>query len=200
MASIEPLEQLIRLLARLPGVGQKSATRLAFHLVEAPDDYVSALSGALLEVAERIHPCPTCGNYTAGDACTICSDARRDAGEICVVRRVQDLLALERVGGYRGRYHVLHGLLDPLRGVGPDDLPIDALLDRLRRADPPVREVILAISPSVEGDATMLYLTQQLSVLPVRVTRIASGIPSGEQLEYTDQVTLGRALAERREM
>jgi len=200
MAAMEPLDQLIRLLARLPGVGRKSATRLAFHLVQAPGDYVSALSEALVSVAERVHPCPRCGNYTAEQECSICRDPRRDQGEICVVARVQDLLALERVGGYRGQYHVLHGLLDPLRGVGPDDLPIETLVDRVRGADPPIREVILAISPSVEGDATMLYLTQQLSEEPVRVTRIAAGVPMGEQLEYTDQVTLGRALAERREM
>jgi recombination protein RecR len=200
MAPLEPLEQLVKLLSRLPGVGQKSATRLAFHLVEAPSDYVSALSQALTTVADQIHNCPICGNYTASETCALCSDPRRDPSQICVVAKVQDLIALERVGGYRGRYHVLHGLLDPLRGVGPDDLPISQLLERIGQADPPVKEVILAISPSAEGDTTMLYLTQQLAPHPVRVTRIAAGVPIGEQLEYTDQVTLGRALAERREM
>ena len=129
MASPQPLDQLIRLLSRLPGVGHKSATRLAFHLLEAPRDYVAALSEAMVAVAEQIHPCATCGNYTAAETCALCSDPRRDPSQICVVAKVQDLLALERAGGYRGRYHVLHGLLDPLGGVGPDDLHIAQLLD-----------------------------------------------------------------------
>ncbi len=199
----DPLEQLIKMLSRLPGVGVKTATRLAFHLVTAPKEYPAALAHALTEVAERVGPCKVCGNFTAEKLCRICSDPRRDDATLCVVSRVQDLLALERSGGFRGRYHVLHGLLSPLDGVGPEDINIASLLDRVAADGDlpgPVTEVILAISPSVEGETTLLYLTSLLGELVPRVTRIAAGVPIGEDLEYTDQVTLGRALADRREM
>ena len=200
MSAADPLEHLIQTLARLPGIGTKSATRLAFHLVTAPRDYPRALAEALTDVADRIHPCARCGNFTADELCGICADPRRDASKICVVSRVQDLLALERAGGYRGQYHVLQGLLSPLDGVGPEDLSIAQLLERLDEDEAPVAEVILAISPSVEGETTMLYLSRALGDRDLRITRIAAGVPIGGELEYTDQVTLGRALAERRDM
>jgi recombination protein RecR len=222
MSAADPLDHLIGLLSRLPGVGTKTATRLAFFLITAPEDYPRALADALTRVAEQIRPCAQCGNFTDRERCRICEDPRRDPTKICVVSRVQDLLALERAGGYRGQYHVLHGLLSPLDGVGPEDLRIDELLRRITSAAQPVREVILAISPSVEGETTLLYLSRELAALtegvdawgtesdsgtdavtrpvPLRVTRIAAGVPIGGELEYTDQVTLGRALAERREV
>jgi recombination protein RecR len=204
MTDVDPLEQLIKLLSRLPGVGVKTATRLTFHLVTAPPDYPVALAEALRTVAEQVKPCTVCGNYTGEQPCRVCRDPRRDPGVICVVARVQDLLALERSGGYRGQYHVLHGLLSALDGVGPDDLRVEELVARISSPPDPeqggVREVILAISPSVEGETTVLYLSRLLSGLGPRVTRIAAGVPIGGELEYTDQVTLGRALADRRDV
>ena len=200
MSARDPLELLVQLLARLPGVGGKTATRLAFHLVTAPKEYPRALAEALVTVADTVHPCRVCGCFTTEDLCRICVDPRRDGGVLCVVSRVQDVLALERAGGFRGRYHVLQGLLSPLDGVGPEDLRIAELLARVAEAEEPVREVILAISPSVEGETTVLYLSRALAAHGPRVTRIAAGVPIGGELEYTDQVTLGRALAERREV
>lgn len=200
MTARDPIEQLVGLLGRLPGVGQKTATRLAFHLITAPPEYPRALAEALVTLVEKVRPCARCGNFTGEELCRICSDPRRDAGLLCVVSRVQDLLALERAGGFRGRYHVLQGLLSALDGVGPEDLRIAELLTRVRTAEVPVREVILAISPSVEGETTVLYLRGALDALGPRITRIAAGVPIGGELEYTDQVTLGRALAERREV
>ena len=202
MAANEPLEQLIKMLARLPGVGQKTATRLAFHLVTAPKEYPVALAAALTAVAEQVRPCPVCGNFTAAERCAICRDPRRDDSLLCVVSRVQDLLAIDRAGGFRGRYHVLHGLLSPLDGVGPEDINLASLEARLAAepADSPVKEIILAISPSVEGETTVLYLSKILGACGAKITRIAAGVPIGGELEYTDQVTLGRALADRREV
>jgi recombination protein RecR len=200
VATGDPLERLIELLARLPGIGRKTATRLAFHLIQAPKDYPAALAEALTDVGERVHPCPRCGNYTVAALCSLCTDLRRDDGLLCVVARVQDLHALDRSGGFRGRYHVLHGLLSPLEGVGPEDLNIDALVTRIRESAGAVKEVILAISPSVEGETTVLYLGSRLRSLGPRMTRIAAGVPIGGELEYTDQVTLGRALEDRRDL
>lgn len=199
----DPLEQLIKMLSRLPGVGVKTATRLAFHLVTAPKEYPAALASALTAVAELVEPCQVCGNFTADERCRICRDPRRDDAVLCVVSRVQDLLALDRAGGFRGRYHVLHGLLSPLDGVGPEDINLASLVARVAGegdAPSPVTEVILAISPSVEGETTVLYLSKVLEDLVPKVTRIAAGVPIGGELEYTDQVTLGRALADRREV
>ncbi len=199
----DPLEQLIKMLSRLPGVGVKTATRLAFHLVTAPKEYPAALASALTAVAERVVQCPGCGNFTADERCRICRDPRRDDTVLCVVSRVQDLLALDRAGGFRGRYHVLHGLLSPLDGVGPEDINLASLVARVMgEADEPspVREIILAISPSVEGETTVLYLSKILGETGARITRIAAGVPIGGELEYTDQVTLGRAMADRREV
>jgi len=199
----DPLEQLIKMLSRLPGVGVKTATRLAFHLVTAPKEYPAALAAALTAVAEQVVQCPACGNFTADERCRICLDPRRDDSVLCVVSRVQDLLALDRAGGFRGRYHVLHGLLSPLDGVGPEDINLASLLARLAGDDDgpsPVREIILAISPSVEGETTVLYLSKILAESGQKITRIAAGVPIGGELEYTDQVTLGRAMLDRREV
>lgn len=198
----------MRELGKLPGIGQKTATRLAFHVLRAPDRQVRDLAQALLDVKERIRLCSVCMNLTEADPCEICQDPRRDPHLICVVAHPPDLLAVERTGSYRGRYHVLHGVLSPLEGIGPDDLRLRELLDRIAQAPgpgpgqspAPVAEVILATSPNVEGEATALYLSRVLKPLGVRVTRIASGLPIGGELEYADGVTISRALEVRREM
>jgi len=194
----DPLSHLIRELARLPGIGEKTAARLAFHLLRAPESYAEELARAILEVKRKLKHCSTCFQLTEQDPCAICSDARRDPALICVIAQPQDLLAIERTGGFRGRYHVLHGVLSPLDGVGPDDLRIQPLLERLAGGE--VREVIVATSPNVEGDATALYLAKLIKPLGVKVSRIASGVPIGGDLEYADGVTLNRALDGRREI
>ncbi len=213
----DPINKLIRELTRLPGIGQKTATRLAFHVLRAPAQQVRDLSQALTEVKDKIRLCSVCMNLTEDDPCLICRDARRDAHLICVVAHPADLLAIERTGSYRGRYHVLHGVLSPLEGIGPDDLRLRELLGRLRPApltdpvpagspaphggdQPAPTEVIVATSPNVEGEATALYLCRVLKPLGIRVTRIASGLPIGGELEYADGVTITRALEVRREM
>jgi len=194
----DPLTQLVRLLARLPGVGEKTATRLAFHLLRAPESYSEDLAGAILDVRRRMRHCSVCFHLTEQDPCALCADPRREQSQVCVVSVPQDLLAIERTGSYRGRYHVLHGVLSPLDGIGPDDLRIQPLLERIGQGQ--IEEVILATSPSVEGDATALYLARLIKPLGVRVTRIASGVPIGGELEYADGVTLNRALESRREV
>jgi recombination protein RecR len=194
----DPIQRLILRLARLPGIGEKTATRLAFHILRAPEGQARELAQAILEVREKIRLCSLCCTLTEDDPCAICADARRDASLLCVVAQPTDLLAVERAGHYRGRYHVLHGVLSPLDGIGPDDLRIGELLRRLDAAGP--REVILATSPNVEGEATAMYLARLIKPLGVLVTRIASGVPIGGELEYVDQVTLTRALEGRREM
>jgi len=199
----DPIQRLVRELARLPGVGERTATRLAFHLVRRPESQVRELAAALLDVVDKIHLCSVCANLTDRDPCRMCADARRDPATICVVATPAELLAIDRAGHYTGRYHVLHGLLSPLDGVGPEDLRIAELL---RRIEPPgaegqdtarVQEVIVATSASVEGEATALYLARLIKPLGVSVTRIASGIPVGGELEYSDQATIARALAGR---
>lgn len=192
----ESLQKLQRLLGRLPGVGEKTAQRLAFFLLRAPGDYVSALGQSIAEIQARVRPCSICGNFTEGEQCAICTDDRRDAGLLCVVGSVQDLMAVERTGRFRGRFHVLGALLAPLDGVGPEQLPLAPLLARVAA----VREVVLATPPTIEGEATALYLAQILKGQAVRVTRIASGVQYGGDLEYADQVTLGRALDGRRDV
>jgi len=194
----DPIQRLILRLARLPGIGEKTATRLAFHILRAPEGQARELAQAILEVREKIRLCSVCCTLTEDDPCAVCADARRDVSLLCVVAQPTDLLAVERSGHYRGRYHVLHGVLSPLDGVGPDDLRIGELVRRLD-ADGP-REVIIATSPNVEGEATAMYLARLIKPLGVRVTRIASGVPIGGELEYVDQVTLTRALEGRREM
>lgn len=195
------LRILVQLLARLPGVGEKTAQRYALHLAAEGGTLATELGAELESLAKAIRPCDRCGNLAEVDpdgvaVCAVCADSRRDAGLLCVVARVQDLLAVERSGSMRGRYFVLGRLLSPLEGVGPDELPLRALAERIRRDS--VKEVILATPPSVDGEATALFLARELSAIGVAVTRIASGVPHGGDLEFSDQITLGRAINGRR--
>lgn len=196
----EPVQNLINALERLPGVGPKTASRLTFHLLRSNDDLPNQLADALKAIRTATGTCQTCFNITiAGRTeCDICQDEHRDASSICVVEEPLDVLALERTGGFTGRYHVLHGVLSPIEGVGPEDLKIRPLIERARQGT--IREIIIATNPSMEGDATALYLHQQLIPLGLRVTRLARGLPMGGDLEYADQNTLLRALAGRQEM
>ncbi|MSP59529.1 MAG: recombination protein RecR [Myxococcales bacterium] len=197
----DPIARLIQQLGKLPGIGEKTATRLAFHVLRAPDAYARDLAAALIDVKEKIRLCSTCMNLTERDPCGLCSDGRRDATILCVVAHPTDLIAIERTGGFRGHYHVLHGVLSPLDAIGPDDLRVRELLGRIGGQNGAAfGEVILATSPNVEGEATALYLARILKPLGVRVTRIASGVPIGGELEYADGVTISRALDGRREM
>jgi recombination protein RecR len=184
------LVSLIRELSRLPGIGPKSAQRLAFHLFEQPREDIERLASALLEAKRDLHSCPICFNITDAERCDVCSDPSRDQGVICVVEEPGDVLAIERSGEYRGLYHVLHGVLSPMNGVGPDRLHIKPLLPRVQDG----MEIILATGTTVEGDATALYLQRLLEPLGALVSRIAYGLPVGGALEYADEVTLGRAL------
>jgi recombination protein RecR len=195
----EPVQNLISALERLPGIGPKSASRLAFYLLSAPDDIRTRLADALNEIKSATGQCKVCYNITlAGrETCEICADPRRDTGSICVVEEPLDVLAIERTGGFSGRYHVLHGVLSPIEGIGPDDITIRPLIQRVSAEN--VREVIVATNPSMEGDATALYIKQQLPA-GVRLTRLARGLPVGGDLEYADQNTLLRALAGRQEI
>jgi recombination protein RecR len=194
-----PIARLVQQLAKLPGVGEKTAARLAFHILRASPEDAAALAAAITDVRQKIRFCSVCCDLTEADPCAICRDARRDEGLVCVVAQPQDVVAIERAGGFRGRYHVLHGVLSPLDGVGPDDLRIAELIRRCG-GNAPVKEAILATSPSVEGEATAVYLSKLLRPLGVRASRIATGVPIGGELEYTDQVTLARAIDGRREM
>jgi recombination protein RecR len=191
------VDNLVAQLTRLPGVGQRTAQRLAFHLLSRSKDEALALATAIEEVKERVRFCAECGNLTETELCGICSDARRDHAQICVVEEPQDLVSLERTHEYRGLYHVLGGALSPLDGVEPEHLRIDELLRRVERNG--VQEVVLATNPNMTGEATAAFLADRLRGR-VRVTRLASGLPVGGDLEYADEVTLGRALAGRREM
>ncbi len=196
----EPIQELINALSRLPGIGPKTASRLTFFILHAPDEVADNLAKALYAVKNQTAYCPICFNITSieRDQCEICDNADREEKLLCVVEEPLDVLALERTGGFQGRYHVLHGVLSPIEGVGPDNLRIKELLGRVRQGG--VQEVILATNPSMEGDATAMYLRQQLEPLGVRVTRLARGLPVGGDLEYADPNTLLRALAGRQEM
>ncbi len=196
----EPVYNLINALERLPGIGPKTASRLAFHLLRAPDDLSQQLASALQQLKSATSQCKECFNITlAGqDVCELCSDTRRDESSICVVEEPLDVLVLEQTGGFHGRYHVLHGVLSPIEGIGPENLKIKPLIERVKSGK--VREVIVATNPSMEGDATALYLHQQLAGTNARVTRLARGLPVGGDLEYADQNTLLRALAGRQQM
>ena len=194
----EPVARLIEALQRLPGIGPKTAQRLTFFMLKRPIDEVRELADSLLAVKERIVYCSTCFNVTEQDPCRICSDPARDTGLLCVVEEPNDLLAMERTGEFKGRYHVLLGALSPLEGIGPDDIKVRELLARVEGGE--TTEVILATNPNVEGEATALYLSKLLRPLVVRVTRIARGLPVGGDLEYADQVTLSKALEGRREV
>ena len=196
----EPLQNLINAFERLPGIGPKSASRLAFYLLRTNDTLGQDLADALDGFKDKLAFCQECFNITvaARERCEICDDSRRDASVICVVEDALDVLSLERTAGFQGKYHVLHGALSPIEGVGPDDLKIRPLLERVKRGD--VHEVILATNPSMEGDATALYLSQRLTGENLRVTRLARGLPVGGDLEYADQNTLLRALSGRQSM
>jgi len=193
-----PVQDLIDELGRLPGVGPKSAQRIAFHLLKVEPADAERLARAIHEVKARVHFCRVCFNVAEGDLCRICRDTRRDPTLVCVVEEPRDLVAVERTQEFRGRYHVLGGAISPIEGVGPDDLRIRELLGRVE--PDAIREVILATNLNVEGEATAMYLARLLRPLGIRVTRIASGLPVGGDLEYADEVTLGRAFAGRREM
>jgi recombination protein RecR len=194
----EPFARLIEALQRLPGIGPKSAQRMTFFLLKRPIDEVRELSEAVLAVKEKITYCRVCFNVTDEDPCRICADPARDDRVLCVVEEPNDLLAMERTGEFRGRYHVLLGALSPLDGIGPEDIKVRELLARLETGD--TTEVILATNPNVEGEATAIFLAKLLRPLGVRVTRIARGLPVGGDLEYADQVTLSKALEGRREI
>ncbi len=198
MLFAEPVSRLIEELNKLPGVGPKTAQRLAYHLVKASKDDVEALARALVDVKSKIRYCSICGNLTDVDPCAICSSGSRDRSLLCVVEQPRDLIAMERTNMFKGIYHVLHGVISPINGVGPDDLRVNGLLDRLKEGE--VKEVVLALNPNVEGEATSIYLTRTIKPVGVRVTRIAYGIPVGGDLEYADDITLSRAFEGRREM
>ncbi len=196
----EPVQNLINAFSRLPGIGPKTASRLTFYLLRGEDDLSLVLAEALIKLKSSTAFCQQCFNITiSGQAiCEICADPRRDGATLCVVEEPLDVLVLERTGGFQGRYHVLHGVLSPIEGIGPEQIKIRSLLERVRAGG--VKEIILATNPSMEGDATALYLRQQLLPLGVRVTRLARGLPMGGDLEYADQNTLLRALSGRQEM
>ena len=195
----DPIRRLVQELSRLPGIGEKTATRLAFHLVRGNRQQVLDLAQALVDVTDKIRLCSVCMNMTEQDPCVLCSDPRREPETICVVATPSDLIAIDRGGHFRGRFHVLHGLLSPLEGIGPDDIRVAELVRRLG-GDPPVREVIIATSPSVDGEATAMYVARVIKPLGVKVSRIATGLPVGGELEYSDQATIARALAGRATM
>ncbi len=195
---VEPIQRITLQLSRLPGIGQKSAMRLAYHIVSMPEDQVHDLAEALWEGRKAVHFCARCGNYTEGELCSICEDPERQTDQLCVVRDPKDVAALERMRDYRGLYHVLGGTLSPMNGVGPEDIRIRELLERL--SSEPITEVILATNPDIEGEATATYIARLIKPLGIRVTRIAHGVPVGSDLEYADEVTLAKALEGRREV
>lgn len=198
----DPIRRLVQELARLPGIGEKTATRLAFHLIRSNRQQIRDLAQALLDATDKIRLCSVCMNMTEDDPCAMCTDPRRDAETICVVATPSDLVAIDRGGHFRGRYHVLHGLLSPLEGIGPDDIRLAELVRRLGGSaeSAMVREVIIATSPSVDGEATAMYIARLIKPLGIQVSRIATGLPVGGELEYSDQATIARALAGRATM
>ena len=199
MAEFSPtFERLLGELEKLPGIGRKTAQRLAFHLLRAPEADVTGLAAAMVESRTKIRSCSRCFSITEADPCPICADDRRDAGLLCVVEQPSDVLAFERGGEWRGRYHVLQGVISPLDGMGPEDLRVRELLVRLGAE--PIREIVIATNPDLEGEATGLYLAKLVKPLGVKVTRIARGLPVGGDLEYADQVTLARSLSGRSEL
>ncbi len=192
------IEELITELARLPGIGRKTAQRLTFHLLQQPSEQVARLAAVLASVTERVHPCQECGNLTEDQPCGICQDPRRDAGLVCVVEEPSTVAVVDRSTDFRGRYHVLGGHLSPLDGVGPESLRVESLIRRVSQGG--VREVILATNPSMEGEVTATYIQQLLAGMGVRVTRLARGLPMGGDLEYIDGVTLAHALVARQDV
>lgn len=194
----EPIQRLIEAFHRLPGIGPKSAQRLAYHILRASEQEASALAQAVLDVKQRIRLCSQCLNITEADPCSFCQDSCRDRTIVCVVEQPLDVLAIERSGGYRGLYHVLHGVLNPMDGVGPEHIHVRELVVRLQAGE--IQEVIMATNPSLEGEATAMYIQRLVGPAGVKVTRLARGLPSGADLEYTDDVTLARALEGRQEI
>jgi len=197
-AFAKPVETLIRRLTRLPGIGEKSATRLTLHMLRASREEMEALAGAILDVKQRIRACSQCFNFAEDELCPICKDPARRTGLLCVVEDPGDLMAIEGSQGFQGLFHVLHGVLSPLDGVGPEELRMAELVERIRKGG--FQEVVVATNPSVEGEATSLYIAQVLRPFGVRVTRIAYGLPVGGDLQYADRLTLGKALENRREV
>lgn len=197
---IEPLAKLVHELSKLPGVGGKSALRLAFHIIHMPDTDARLLADAIAAVKQDLHYCSVCGNITDTDPCGICrkKGTSRDASIICVVEKVQDILSMERARNFKGLYHVLHGTISPMDGIGPEDINIKSLMTRLSGGE--TGEVILATNPDIEGEATAVYIARLIKPMGIRVTRIAHGLPVGGDLEYADEVTLQKALEGRREM
>lgn len=198
MVTIEPIVRLTTQLSRLPGIGQKTAQRLAYHILDIPASQAKELADAIVVAREKVHDCPVCGTYTDVSPCAICADPGRDEGLLCVVCDARDVTAMEKTREFRGKYHVLHGVLSPMDGVGPNDIRINELVERVKGGK--VREVILATDPDVEGEATASYIARLLRPMGVSCTRIAHGIPIGGNLEYTDEVTLAKALEGRRAM
>ena len=192
-----PLKQLIENFAALPGIGRKTAQRLAFHVLDMPEEQAKAFAKAIVDAKSSIHNCKICQNFTDKEICDICSSPERDSSVICVVEDPKDVMAFERLQEYRGLYHVLHGLISPLNGIGPESIRIKELLQRLQSGD--VREIIMATNPTIEGEATAMYLSKLLKPLGFKVSRLAFGIPIGGELEYADNVTLNRALENRTE-
>ena len=198
MLHAKPIDHLIEALSKFPGIGKKTASRLAFHILRSSLSEAQELARAVLDVKEKIHLCPICFNLTDEDPCWICQNGRRIQEILCVVEGPNDLIAIENTGTYNGRYHVLHGAISPLEGVGPEELKIKELMERLKREK--IIEVILATNPTVEGGATTLYLTDLIRSLGIKVTRIAYGVPMGGEIEYSDGMTLSKALEGRREV
>jgi len=199
MAASQPeaITRMVNRLSRLPGVGSKTAQRLAYHIIGLPEEEVHELAASIWRGRKAIRYCDVCGHYTDGELCGICADSERHNGQICVVRDPRDVIAIERVRDYKGLYHVLHGTLSPMDGIGPGDIHIQALLSRLSGT---VTEVILATNPDIEGEATAVYIARLIRPMGIRVTRIAHGVPVGSDLEYADEVTLSKAMEGRREL
>jgi recombination protein RecR len=198
MRQVEPIQRMTEELAKLPGIGRKSAQRLAYHLAAIPLEDVQALAQALAQGRADIKLCLQCGNYTAEELCSVCADPKRRQDVLCVVRDPRDVAAMERMHDYQGLYHVLHGILSPMDGIGPGDIRIKELMERLENGG--VQEIILATNPDIEGEATASYIARLVKPLGVKVTRIAHGVPVGSDLEYTDEVTLAKAMEGRREL
>ena len=194
-----PLNKLINELSKLPGIGGKTAQRLAFHILSLTDQEANNLAQAIVDAKKNLHYCSVCGNLTDRDPCLICSDAERDPSIICVVETPQDVMAMERIREYRGMYHVLHGAISPVEGIGPGDINLKSLITRLQ-SDDRVREIIIATNPNIEGEATAMYISRLIKPSGIKVTRIAHGIPVGGDLEYADEVTLSKAMEGRREL
>ncbi len=194
----DPIARIALQLARLPGIGQKSAQRLAYHIAAMPEDDVRELATTLWQNRKALHFCKKCGNYTQGEYCTVCENEDRQNGQLCVVRDARDVAAMERIRDYKGLYHVLGGTLSPMNGIGPEDIRIRELLSRLGAED--IQEVILATNPDIEGEATATYIARLIKPMGIKVTRIAHGVPVGSDLEYADEVTLAKAMEGRREL